>query len=138
MSRAMKRMRGIAAAAAAALVLSGCGAGGPTAGDRTACETYTRAHATFQSQVAEISDVTARGEKVSRELADVFFAARGAAYESIGEALAVAEDPDLVIALRRADSMKAGLVSKDGDAAAAYLITRHGVETRCTELGVNE
>ena len=121
-------------AAAAGVLLAGCGGSGAPAGDRAACESYVGAHAAFRARVDEVNAVTARGEKVSRELADAWTGARDAAYVSVGDALAVAEDPDLVIALRQADGLKEGLRGRGAEAAATYYMAAQGVEARCAEL----
>ena len=129
----MSRWVSVAAAVVVGAAVAGCGSG-VAEGDRVACESYVRAHAAFRARVDEVNAVTARGEKVSRELADAWTGARDAAYVSVGDALAVAEDPDLVIALRRADDLKGGLRSGDAEAAATYYMAAQGVEARCAEL----
>ena len=128
-------MKRVSVIAMAAVVLVGCG-GGVAEGDRVACERYVGAHDAFQSRMDEVTEVTARGEQVSPELVTAFTGAREAAHASVGDALAVAEDPGLVLALREADRVKGGLLSRDADASAAYFITEHVVNERCSEIGV--
>ena len=118
----------------AGIALAGCG-GSPDVSekDRAACGRYVWAHASFRSVVEDISEVTRSGGAVSESLRDEFESARSAAYASVGDALAVADDPDLVIALRRADAAKAGLLSSDADEAAAYALVEGQVKRWCSE-----
>ena len=131
----MSRWVSVAAAVVVGAAVAGCGSG-VAEGDRVACERYVGAHDAFQSRMDEVTEVTARGEQVSPELVTAFTGAREAAHASVGDALAVAEDPGLVLALREADRVKGGLLSRDADASAAYFITEHVVNERCSEIGV--
>lgn len=131
----MSRWVSVAAAVVVGAAVAGCGSG-VTEGDRVACERYVGAHDAFQSRMDEVTEVTSRGEQVSPELVTAFTGAREAAHASVGDALAVAEDPGLVLALREADRVKGGLLSRDADASAAYFITEHVVNERCSEIGV--
>ena len=132
-SGVMRIGRGIVVVAVAA-GLVGCGSPAVSEGDRVACERYVGAHDAFQSRMDEVTEVTSRGEQVSPELVTAFTGEREAAHASVGDALAVAEDPGLVLALREADRVKGGLLSRDADASAAYFITEHVVNERCSEI----
>ena len=125
-----------AAAVGGGAAVAGCGSG-VAEGDRVACESYVRAHAAFRGVVEEVTAASKAGE-LPTELRDRFLVARDGALASVGEAAAVAQDPDLVVALRRAHAVKHGLLYSGVDAATAYAAAQQGVEARCVELGVGE
>lgn len=131
----MSRWVSVAAAVVVGAAVAGCGSG-VAEGDRVACESYVRAHAAFWGLVEEVSAASKSGQGVPTELRDRFVVARDGALASIGDATAVAQDPVLLVALRRASSVRHGLLNSGGDAATAYVIARQGVEARCVELGV--
>ena len=133
----MSRWVSAAAAVVVGAAVAGCGSG-VAEGDRVACESYVRAHAAFRGLVEEVSAASKSGQGVPTELRDRFAVARDGALASIGDAAAVAQDPVLLVALRRASSVRHGLLNSGGDAATAYVIARQGVEARCVELGVGE
>ena len=132
----MSRWVSVAAAVVVGAAVAGCGSG-VAEGDRVACESYVRAHAAFRGVVEEVTAASKAGE-LPTELRDRFAVARDGALASLGDAAAVAQDPVLVVALRRASSVRHGLLNSGGDAATAYVIARQGVEARCVELGVGE
>ena len=127
----------VAAAVVVGAAVAGCGSG-VAEGDRVACESYVRAHAAFRGVVDEVAAASEAGQGLPAELRDRFAVARDGALASVGEAVAVAQDPVLVVALRRADTVKHGLLNSGGDAATAYAVAQQGVEARCVELGVGE
>ena len=132
-SGVMRIGRGIVVVAVAA-GLVGCGSPAVSEGDRVACESYVRAHAAFRGVVDEVAAASEAGQGVPTELRDRFAVARDGAYASVGDAAAVAQDPDLVVALRRADAMKHGLLNSGVDAATAYAAAQQGVKARCVEI----
>ena len=129
----MGRWESVAAAVVVGAAVAGCGSG-VAEGDRVACESYVRAHAAFWGLVEEVSAASKSGQGVPTELRDRFAVARDGALASVGDAAAVAQDPDLVVALRRADAMKHGLLNSGVDAATAYAAAQQGVKARCVEI----